>query len=519
MADTGILLHLALARLARDADPEAWAAILAGAGEDLRRLSARLAGCGHLADDAVQEAMLQIRDHAGRFVPDPADPEGSARRWLLGIAAHAALSLRRSDVRRRGRERQAAVAPMAVTTLSPRTAMEQTETSERLRDALAELPEHERQAVSLRHLAGFDYEAIAEHLRCPVGTAKARVSRGLERLRGRLARSGLVLGLGAVTALLEGLDVPSSAGVAGLAKAPELLKASVSPITVPYGIHPLKGIAMASASLILVSTAALAVVAVATYSLGASSQGAVGPRAPAPFTAGATGSTPTVTTTVTPKPGAIVSGSSSISPGSDEQRKEGRALKAAIERLAPAPPPFSKYKRLSFIHDGTLIVITTLGDGTVRVAVGKSDGERIWEGPATTAEERRLMPAGVEAVIAAKQAEQKRLATQAAPLDGTLDAVSALWTKPYEGRFASRSTMLIDDVLVVTIDRDGKPWLMAGTIAGEKQWEGPVGTAAERELIPAEIARKLGYDHFKVEAKDGALNTHATPEPSTSAPQ
>lgn len=506
-------IHEALARLAKRADPEAWSAILAGAGEDLRRQVARLAGCGHLADDAVQEALLQVRDHAGDFVPEPADPEGSARRWLMTIAIHAALSLRRSDVRRRAREQLAATAPVAVTEWEPGMDMERSETTERLRDALADLPDHERLAVGLRHLAGFDYVAVAERLHCPVGTAKAWVSRGLERLRGRLARSGLLLGLGAVVALLEGLEAPASAGAAGLAQAPSLLRASTTPITAPYGTHSMKGIIMASA-------AAVAVIATALFALSQGSSAAEGQPGPGP----GPGQTPIeareaggAVTTASPETTTKVVSESTISTGTEQQKKESEALRAAIVRLAPTPT--SGYSRSSFNHDGKLIVTTTLKDGTTRVAVGKPDGERIWEGPATTAAEKKLLPAGIGEFLAAKEAEKKRLAAAMAPRNAAIEAVVEQWIKPYAGSFKSRSTMVIDDILTVTIDRDGKPWMVAGTVAGEKRWEGPVGTPAERGLLPAEIARKLGYEKFNADTTGGGLNTKAQPEGETITPQ
>lgn len=506
-------IHEALARLAKRADPEAWSAILAGAGEDLRRQVARLAGCGHLADDAVQETLLQVRDHAGDFVPEPADAEGSARRWLMTIAIHAALSLRRSDVRRRGREHLAATAPVTLADFEPGMDMEQSETTERLRDALAELPDHERLAVGLRHLDGCDYVAIAERLHCPVGTAKAWVSRGLDRLRGRLARGGLLLGLSAVVALLEGLEAPASAGATGLAQAPSLLRASVAPTTAPYRAQSMKGIIMASA-------ATVAVIATALFTLSQGSSAAEGQPGPGP------GQTPVVareaggavTTTSTDKTTtAAVVTSSSISAGTEQQKKEQEAMQAAITRLAPAPT--TGYRRSCYSHDGKLIVTTTLKDGTTRVAIGKPDGERIWEGPATTAAEKKLLPPGIGEFLAAKEAEKKQFAAGMAPRNAAIDAVVEQWIKPYAGSFKSRSTMVVDDVLTVTIDRDGKPWMVAGTVAGEKLWEGAVGTPAERGLLPAEIARKLGYENFNADTTGGGLNTKAKPAGDTSTPQ
>ena len=56
------------------------------------------------------------------------------------------------------------------------------ESSEELATLLLGLPEHERVALVLRHVAGIGYAEISEALDCPVGTVKARVHRGLRRL-------------------------------------------------------------------------------------------------------------------------------------------------------------------------------------------------------------------------------------------------------------------------------------------------------------------------------------------------
>jgi RNA polymerase sigma-70 factor (ECF subfamily) len=60
-----------------------------------------------------------------------------------------------------------------------------------LRQALAELPAEQRQAVVLRVLGDLPYGAIASRLDCTSTAARIRVSRGLNRLRARLEGNGL----------------------------------------------------------------------------------------------------------------------------------------------------------------------------------------------------------------------------------------------------------------------------------------------------------------------------------------
>ena len=52
-----------------------------------------------------------------------------------------------------------------------------------VRAALARISEEQRQALELAFFSGFTYEEIARRLGKPVGTVKARIRRGLIRLR------------------------------------------------------------------------------------------------------------------------------------------------------------------------------------------------------------------------------------------------------------------------------------------------------------------------------------------------
>ena len=59
-----------------------------------------------------------------------------------------------------------------------------------VRDALAELPEDQREAISLRVVDGRSYREVAETLGCTEVAARARVSRGLKRIATRMRSEG-----------------------------------------------------------------------------------------------------------------------------------------------------------------------------------------------------------------------------------------------------------------------------------------------------------------------------------------
>ena len=56
--------------------------------------------------------------------------------------------------------------------------------------ALAEIPGDQKQAVELAFFGGLTHEQIAERLEAPLGTIKARIRRGLLRLRDHLQGKG-----------------------------------------------------------------------------------------------------------------------------------------------------------------------------------------------------------------------------------------------------------------------------------------------------------------------------------------
>ena len=135
------------------------------------RLAYLLTGDRALAEDLVQEAFVRL---SGRLVQyrDPAGFGGYLFRTVVNLAnSHH----RRRQVEQRYLAR--AVAPAAVAgppDVGVRLAM---------RDALLHLPVRQRAAVVLRSYLDLSDVQVAETMRCPVGTAKSLIHRGVESLR------------------------------------------------------------------------------------------------------------------------------------------------------------------------------------------------------------------------------------------------------------------------------------------------------------------------------------------------
>lgn len=136
------------------------------------------------ADDLVQEAVLRMLRGAEGFAPPverDADILSALRPWALAVLRNAF----REGWRRRRREQLHLAA-------QPRDEEGRSggqETASRIRDlarALATLPPALREAIVLVGAQGLSHEQAAAICRVPVGTMKARVSRGRRLLAERL---------------------------------------------------------------------------------------------------------------------------------------------------------------------------------------------------------------------------------------------------------------------------------------------------------------------------------------------
>jgi RNA polymerase sigma-70 factor (ECF subfamily) len=54
---------------------------------------------------------------------------------------------------------------------------------ERVREAIATLPEAQQEALALAYFRGYSHSEVARELDIPLGTAKARIRAGMQKLR------------------------------------------------------------------------------------------------------------------------------------------------------------------------------------------------------------------------------------------------------------------------------------------------------------------------------------------------
>jgi RNA polymerase sigma factor (sigma-70 family) len=139
------------------------------------------------AEDAAQEGFMKAFAALPRFRTDAA-----FRPWLLSIVANEARNRRRSAGRRTALASRArtVVAGTRAAENSPEAAILVDESRRELLDAVKRLSDADREIVAYRYFLGLSEAETAAALGVPVGTAKSRLSRALDRLRTLMARPG-----------------------------------------------------------------------------------------------------------------------------------------------------------------------------------------------------------------------------------------------------------------------------------------------------------------------------------------
>lgn len=149
-------------------------------------LARRLLADRTLAEEIVQECFLRLWND-----PDKFDPQrGSLRSYLLAQCHGRSVDLIRSESsRRRREEKELTLAAEAGYDLERE--VWDLAVSDRVKTALRELPEGEREAILLAYFGGHTYREVADLLDTPEGTVKSRIRSGLKRMRGDLVAVGI----------------------------------------------------------------------------------------------------------------------------------------------------------------------------------------------------------------------------------------------------------------------------------------------------------------------------------------
>jgi RNA polymerase sigma-70 factor (ECF subfamily) len=168
----------ALVALVARADEDALAELYDRVSRIAYGLALRVLRDERHAEDAVQEAFLQVWRSAATFRAERA----KASTWILTLVHRRAVDLVRREERRQ--------ADPLTDDSALGEAPENTEEAawlrferERVQAALKELPDVQREALELAYYGGFSQSELADRLGVPLGTIKSRMFAGLARLR------------------------------------------------------------------------------------------------------------------------------------------------------------------------------------------------------------------------------------------------------------------------------------------------------------------------------------------------
>jgi RNA polymerase sigma-70 factor, ECF subfamily len=139
-----------------------------------------------LALDIAQEAFLRLwkQWEIGEEIQNP-------RAWLLRVARNLAEDYAKSAFRRNGTTPPQFMNGVASHELMPLEKLEREETFAQLRAILAELPEGDRDILTLRYALDYDASQIADILGINATAVHMRLSRARQRLADRLVAQGV----------------------------------------------------------------------------------------------------------------------------------------------------------------------------------------------------------------------------------------------------------------------------------------------------------------------------------------
>lgn len=155
----------------------------------------RILGRPQSAEDVLQEAFINIWKNASSYRSQIGGQEIQPMTWLIAIVRNKALDALRSRVRRNETELddEAEGAEVAGTGAAP-SAMDlfsQAAQALRIDGCMGDLDGTHRQSLALAYYQGLSHSEVAAQMGAPLGSVKAWIRRGLDKLRDCLQSQGV----------------------------------------------------------------------------------------------------------------------------------------------------------------------------------------------------------------------------------------------------------------------------------------------------------------------------------------
>jgi RNA polymerase sigma-70 factor (ECF subfamily) len=162
-------------------------------------VAVRILGNGQAAEDVLQEAYVSIWKNAHGYRREVGGQAIQPMTWLIAIVRNKALDALRVRTRRKESElpQEDALSddtaqPAAGSHPSAMQMLEQATQALHIDGCMQALEGSYRQSLALAYYQGLSHSEVAAHMGAPLGSVKAWIRRGLEKLKGCLARQGVV---------------------------------------------------------------------------------------------------------------------------------------------------------------------------------------------------------------------------------------------------------------------------------------------------------------------------------------
>ena len=175
-------------------DRAAFAQLYQDTHRNLFGVACRVLGKRETAEEALQDAFVNIWHHAGNYRAAASQP----MTWMVHIVRNRALDILRSEGKhpRRGaraslHDSEEGAVQIASVDPGPADLLDRATESLGIRRCMEALDPAHRQALALAYYQGLSQTEIAEAMGAPIGTVKSWVRRGLDRLRHCLEAAGV----------------------------------------------------------------------------------------------------------------------------------------------------------------------------------------------------------------------------------------------------------------------------------------------------------------------------------------
>ncbi len=166
-------------------DEEALTVVYGATASRVFGLVCTILGDRQAAEEVTTEVYTRVWEAAGTYRTS----RGSALGWLLTMARNRAVDrCRRRDAQVPRRELSELTAELCCHEPGPSDRSHGAERAALVRNAMAQLPRGQREAIAAVYFGGLPHSQVAGQLELPLGTVKTRIRSGMAALRRRLSR-------------------------------------------------------------------------------------------------------------------------------------------------------------------------------------------------------------------------------------------------------------------------------------------------------------------------------------------